>query len=389
MTEKLYWKDAYQTQFNAQIKEIKEEGIILDRTLFYPESGNQASDRGYLVFGNHKFEVDNVTKEKDEILHHLSSDFKEIFKVGDKIIGEIDWDYRYGIMKAHTSQHIFSAVFKNKYNIDTLRATLSFEEVFLQVSKKIELDQLKKILIEVNKICNFKNLNLKAHTIQHKETKAFSSKIRSAIPDESNIRLVEINNLDLVCCGGTHVKNTIEIGNVFLYEFKKGNEIRYVLGNKAIEMSSKSNLDLIEIANNINSPVDQLDRLFKKRLELLDNLQEQNKSLSFNLLELISKSPIKKVSNISLFYIDFNVDIKILNKSLENFPPDSLIIVKFEGNKIRILSLSEVVDSNQILQQLIKKFGGRGGGNPKSSQGFLENVPENILIEVEIIIQNN
>ncbi|MFW9972556.1 MAG: alanyl-tRNA editing protein [Candidatus Odinarchaeota archaeon] len=389
MTEKLYWEDAYQTQFKAHVKQIKEQGIILDKTLFYPESGNQASDRGYLICRDHKFEVKKVTKENEEIVHHISSDFKKKINVGDIVDGKIDWDYRYGIMKAHTSQHIFSAVIKNKFNIDTLRATLNFEEVFLQVSKKIEFDQLKKILIEVNKICNFKNLNLKARIVQHKETKEFSSKIRSAIPDESNIRLVEINNLDLVCCGGTHVKNTTEIGNVFLYEFKKGNEIRYVLGNKAIEMSSKSNLDLIEIANNINSPVDQLDRLFKKRLELLDNLQEQNKYLSFNLLELISKSPIKTVNNISLFYIDFNVDIKILNKSLENFPPDSLIIVKFEGNKIRILSLNEVVDSNQILQQLIRKFGGRGGGNPKSSQGFLENVPENILIEVEILIQNN
>ncbi|MFX0007747.1 MAG: alanine--tRNA ligase-related protein [Promethearchaeota archaeon] len=389
MTEKLYWEDAYQIQFKAHVKQIKEQGVILDKTLFYPESGNQASDRGYLICRDHKFEVKKVTKENEKIVHHISSDFKKKINIGDIVDGKIDWDYRYGIMKAHTSQHIFSAVFKNKYNIDTLRATLNFEEVFLQVSKKIELDQLKKILVEVNKICNFKNLNLKAHIVQHKDTKAFSSKIRSAIPDESNIRLVEIYNLDLVCCGGTHVKNTIEIGNVFLYEFKKGNEIRYVLGNKAIEMSSKSNLDLIEIANNINSPVDQLDRLFKKRLELLENLQEQNKSLSFNLLELISKSPIKKINNISLFYIDFNVDIKILNKSLENFPQDSLIIVKFEGNKIRILSLNEVVDSNQILQQLIKKFGGRGGGNPKSSQGFLENVPENILIEVEILIQNN
>ena len=388
MTEKLYWKDAYQTHFNAQIKEIKEEGIILDRTLFYPESGNQASDRGYLVFGKHKFEVDKVTKENDEILHHLSSDFKEIFNVGDKINGEIDWDYRYGIMKAHTSQHIFSAVFKNKYNIDTLRATLNFEEVFLQVSKKIELDQLKEILIEVNKICNFKNLNLKTRIVQNKETKEISNKIRSAIPDEFNIRLVEIDNLDLVCCGGTHVKNTTEIGNVFIYEFKKGSEIRYILGNKAIEMASQNNLDIVDIANAINSPLDQLNRLFKKRLELLDTLQEQNKDLSIKLLESISKSPTKKVNNISLFYIDIDIDIKILNKSLDNFPPNSLIIVKFENNKIRILSLNDALDSNLFLKQLVKKFGGKGGGNPRSSQGFLEHTPEDIISEIELLIQN-
>ncbi|MFX0021141.1 MAG: alanyl-tRNA editing protein [Candidatus Hermodarchaeota archaeon] len=388
MTEKLYWEDAYQTQFDAHVKQIEEKGVILDKTLFYPESGNQASDRGYLVFGEHKFEVDKVTKENDEILHHISSDFKKIINVGDNINGEIDWDYRYGIMKAHTSQHIFSAVFKNKYNIDTLRAILNFEEVFLQVSQKIDHEQLKEILLEVNKICNSKNLRLNARIVSDKELKTITNEIRSTIPDESNIRLIEIDNLDLVCCGGTHIKNTTEIGNLFIYEFKKGNEIRYTIGKKALEMASKYNIDIIDIANNINSPVEQLNRLLKKRLELLDNLQEQNKNLSFKLLESISKTPTKKVNNLSLFYIDVDVDIKILNKSLENFPSDSLIIVKFEGNKIRILSLNEALDSNQILQQLVKKFGGRGGGNPKSSQGFLENTPDDIMTEIEILIQN-
>jgi alanyl-tRNA synthetase len=218
--------------------------------------------------------------------------------------------------------------------------------------------------------------------------KAITNEVRSAIPDESNIRLIEIDNLDLVCCGGTHVKNTIEIGNVYIYDFKKGNEIRYIIGNKAIEMSSKINLDIIDIANDINSPMDQFSRLLKKRLELVNNLQEQNKDLSVKLLESVSKSPTKKINNILLFYIDFDVDIKILNKSLEYFPSDSLIIVKFEGNKIRILSLNDAIDSNQLLQKIIKKFGGRGGGNPKSAQGFLEKTPVDMLNEVEILFQN-
>ncbi|MFW9819599.1 MAG: alanyl-tRNA editing protein [Candidatus Thorarchaeota archaeon] len=388
MTKKLYWEDAYQTRFKAQVKQIREEGIVLDKTLFYPESGNQASDRGFLVLGEYKFEVDKVTKENEEIVHHIFSDFKKKINVGDMVNGEIDWDYRYGIMKAHTSQHIFSAVIKNKYNIDTLRAILNFEDVFLQLSQKIDLEQLKEIIIEVNKICNTKNLNLNARIVAGKEIKAISNLVRSAIPDKTNIRLIEIDNLDLVCCGGTHVKNTTEIRNLFIYEFKKGHEIRYVIGNKAVEMSSKINLDIIDIANDINSSVNQLNRLLKKRLESLNNLQEQNKNLSFKLLESISKRHTKKVQGISLFYIDVDVDLKILNKSLEKFPSDSLIIIKFESNKLRIVSLTEALDSNLLLQQLIQKFGGRGGGNPKSSQGFLENIPENILKEIEILIQN-
>jgi len=387
MTEKLFWENAYETKFKSQVIAIKEEGIVLDKTFFYPESGNQASDRGYLTIGNHKFTVERVSKDGEDIKHHISSDFKGKINIGDPVKGEIDWDYRYGIMKAHTSQHIFSAVLKNKLNIDTVRATLDFEEVFLQISQKIDYDKLKEILTEVNKICTTHNLKVNANVITREEAVKESEKIRSPILDDSYIRLMEIQDLDLVCCGGTHVKNTSEIGNIFIYDFKRGNEIRYIVGNKAIEMISNMDLDLITLANDINAPVPKLKELLKKRLELIENIQEQHKDLSIKLLDHISKSPTKIINDISLFYIDFDVDIKILNKSLENFPSNSLIIVKFQVNKIRILSPNEIIDSNNLLQKLIQKFGGKGGGAPKSSQGFLKEMPENILYEIELLLK--
>jgi len=386
MTIKLYWESAYETQFTAKVISIKEKGILLDKTLFHPESGNQISDRGYLQINDLKIEVKHVVKEGDDILHQVSSEFKKKFNIGNQVKGEIDWEYRYGIMKAHTSQHIFSAVIKNKYNIDTERANLSFEDVFLKISQKIDYEQLKRILIEVNKICNTQNFSLNAKIIPREEAVKASEKIRSVIPDDSHIRLMEIKEIDLVCCGGTHVKNTTEIGTIFIYEFKKGNEIRYVVGNKALEMSSNMDLDLIALANEINSPVFNLKELLKKRIDHIENIQEQHKDLSIKLLESISKSPLKIINDVSFFYIDFEVDRKILNKSLDNFPSNSLIVVKFESNKIKILSPKEIVDSNQLLQKLIKKYGGKGGGNPKSSQGFIEKMPENVLSEIESLL---
>lgn len=385
MTEKLYWDNAYETKFTAKVISINEEGLVLDKTLFYPESGNQASDVGSLKIKEINFKVEKVTKNAENILHHISSDFKNIINIGDLIEGEIDWDYRYGVMKAHSSQHIFSAVIKNKYNIDTVRAILNFEDVFLQISQKLDYKQLKNILTEVNRICATNNLKVNSRIISRKEAEKTSEKIRSAIPSESQVRLIEIEDLDLVCCGGTHVKNTTEIGTIFIYEFKKGNEIRYVVGNKALEMSSNMDLDLIALANDVNSPVTKLKELLKKRLELIEDIQEQHKDLSIKLLESISKSPLKIINNISLFYIDFNVDIKLLNKSLDKFPSNSLIVVQFEGNKIRLLSPNEIIDSNKLLQKLIKIYGGKGGGSPKSSQGFLKKLPENLLSEIELL----
>ncbi|MFW9829486.1 MAG: alanyl-tRNA editing protein, partial [Candidatus Thorarchaeota archaeon] len=238
MSEKLFWKNSYETEFNAKIIEINNEGVILDKTHFYPESGNQASDCGFLILGDLKFKIDKVSKVGEHILHHISSSFKNKLKIGDIVDGKIDWEYRYGIMKAHTSQHVFSAVVKDKFKIDTIRASLGFEEVFIQISKKIDYRQLKEILNEVNKICTSHNLKVYANILSQQEVKKKSEKLRSKVPDEPNVRLMEIEGLDLVGCGGTHVRNTAEIGNIFIYEFKKGKEIRYCIGNKALLMNT-------------------------------------------------------------------------------------------------------------------------------------------------------
>ncbi|MFX0145239.1 MAG: alanyl-tRNA editing protein, partial [Candidatus Hodarchaeota archaeon] len=249
MSKKLYWEDAYKSKFTAKVTAVNDEGVVLDKTLFYPESGNQASDHGYLKTGNLKFKVDTVSKDGEEILHHISSDFKDKINIGDEVHAEIDWDYRYGIMKAHTSQHIFSAVVKKKFNIDTVRANLTFEEVFLEISQKIDYNQLKEILIDVNKICTTNNLKVNSNILSGEEARQISEKIRSAIPNEPKIRLMEIEDLDLVCCGGTHIKDTSEIGKIYVYDFKRGNQIRYFVGNKALLMSSKDNVDMISLAN--------------------------------------------------------------------------------------------------------------------------------------------
>ena len=386
MTIKLYWENAYEIAFLAKIIKIKENGIVLDKTLFYPESGNQLSDKGYLEINTFKFEIEKVFKENNEILHHISSDFQDKINIGDSVKGEIDWEYRYGLMKAHSSQHIFSAVLKNNYNIDTIRANINFEEFFLQMSQKLDYEQLKGVLHEVNTICTLKNLTIKPKIITHELAEKRAKEIRSKIPDESQVRLIEIENLDLVCCGGTHVQTTTEIGSSFIIEFKKGNKIRFYVGNKALSIEASINIDVINLVNDLNTLVVKFRESVTKRLETLGYTQNQQKELSIKLLELISKSPSKIVNNFPLFYIDFNVDIKIINKMLSNFPQKSLLIVEMGNRKIRLISKNGKIDANKLLQKFISKYKGKGGGNPKSAQAELEKMPDNLLSEIEQLL---
>lgn len=387
MTKKLYWEAPYETKFSAKVESIAEGEIILDQTLFYPESGNQLSDRGLLKTKKHEFKIQYVSKRGDDIIHHISDEFKDKISIGDDVQGEIDWQYRYGLMKAHSSQHVFSAVLKSKYNIDTIRANLNFEEVYLQWSKKVDPSQLKEILYEVNTICTTRNIEITSSIVLQGEAKILAPKIRSNIPSEPNIRLMEIQNLDLVCCGGTHVRTTNEIGNLFIFEFKKGNEIKYYVGNKATSMVSNINVDLMTIVNELNSPLEKFHENVIKHFDSLKNLQNEQKDLSRELLELTSKLPSKIVNKIPLFYIDFDVDIKILNKMLEHFPDIAILILNIGNNKIRVLSKSEKIDANQLIQKLVDRYNGKGGGNPQSAQAVLNKMPENLIFDIENLLR--
>ena len=383
MTIKLYWESPYETTFSAKVKSIEENGIVLDQTLFYPESGNQLSDRGHLKIKESKFTIDKVTKQGDDIIHHITAPYKDKIDIDDEVDGEIDWQYRFGLMKAHSSQHIFSAVLKNKYDIDTIRANLNFEEVFLQMSQKVDASQLKELFYDVNNICTTKSLNINSKIVSREEANKNAGKIRSNIPNEPQVRLMEIENLDVVCCGGTHVKTTTEIGNLFIFDFRKGNEIRYYVGNKALSMGSSINIDIISLINDLNTPVEKFRENIIKRLDTLRTIQNQQKELSIKLVELISKSPFKIINSIPLFCIDFNVDIKIINKLLGLFPQDSLLVIEMGNNKIRLLSMSSKIDANELVQKLINKYKGKGGGNSKSAQAELKKLPESLLSEIE------
>jgi len=386
MTKKLYWDTAYETKFSAEVIAIKNDGIILNKTLFYPESGNQISDKGLLKVGESTFKVDKVTKEEEDILHHLGSHFEDRIHIGDRVEGEIDWDHRYGLMKTHSSQHVISAIIKNEYDIDTIRANIMFEEASIQISQKLNYEKLNVILNKVNEILTELNLNITSSIFSHEETQKKSSIIRSKIPKVPKVRLIEIKGLDLVCCGGTHVKNTSEIGPIYIYEFKKGSEISYYIGNKARLLSSNNNVEILNLANDTNTSIEKLKGYLDKQLELNKDLLEQQNSLVIKYLETISHSPTNVIKGISLFYIEYNLDFKLLNRSLSNFPQNSLIIVNMGNNKIRINSLSDSINANELIQLIIKKFDGKGGGNPKSAQAALEKTPKNLVAEVESLI---
>ncbi len=386
MTKRLYWEAPYDRNFKAKIISIKEKGIVLDQTLFYPEGGGQVSDRGELKVGDLVFKINQVSKEEDNIIHHVSSDFQDKIKIGDIIIGNIDWEHRYGVMKAHSSQHIFSAVIKKKFDIETNRANLDFEDVSFHLAKTVNYKQLRSAFQETNEICTSKNYIFIERIISHEEAENLTHEIRGVIPPHKKIRLVRTEGLDLVFCGGSHVRNSIEIGPLFIYQFNKGREIKFVIGNKAIRMLSDLNVDLLNTTDLLKVQITNITQEIEKQQEFISRLRKSNKDLATKTLESISKHPNAIINDIFVFLIDLDVDHKILNKALKNFPSNSLILVSMGVKKIKVISKSEKIKANKVFEFLMKKFGGKGGGSPKNAQGSLEIEVKDLLSEIKIFI---
>ncbi|MFX1358206.1 MAG: alanine--tRNA ligase-related protein, partial [Promethearchaeota archaeon] len=384
MTIKLYWKDPYQKEFKAEVIGLKKNGIILNQTLFYPLSGNQQNDKGILTIGELTINIENVSIEDDEIIHHIPLKSLKKVKIGDQVYGKIDWDYRYGLMKAHTSQHLFSALAKKNYDLDTVRANINFEDVSLHFSQELSYEQLKTTLQQLNLICTIDNRKISPKLLSNEEAKKKSNKIRGSIPKKDQIRVIETENLDLVCCGGTHVQNSDEIGPVFLYEFKRGKELKYFIGTKAIEKISEFNTKILDMANSIDVPIDMIDEKFKRQNNELLSIRNQNKDQLLQILNLNIAYPKEVINGVSVYVFDYIIDHKLLKKSFNDYPKNSLLLLITDDNKLKIYSNNEKANAEHFLKTLIAKFGGKGGGNPKSAQGSLENTPVNLMKEINL-----
>lgn len=387
MSEKLYWKNPYDTEFEAKIVKITENGLIFDRTLFYPQSGNQASDIGQVIFNNLKFEIKKVYFEGKDIVHEIALKNFNKFKIGDKIQGAIDWENRYGLMKAHTSQHILSALIKNNHDLNTSRAFIENEEVIIQLDKTLDFPKLTNILTEFLLLCTIKNLEIKTEILTPEQAENIGNIARGLKPEIDQIRVVKIVDLDVNFCGGTHVRNSTEIGPPFLIDFKKNFEIKYLVGNKAIRKISQLNIDLLRISNKLNTNIDKCYENIEKVIEMNQKLQENHDLVITELFKQKLTNPDVRFNNIKIYLINFDIEYKLLKVLLNIIPHDSLLLIKSEAKKIRIYSNAERIHSDELVNKLINKYQGKGGGNPKNAQCSLEKEPEDIIQDLKQLIK--
>ena len=211
ITSEIFRDDPYKKECEAKILDFGDNWIILDQTVFYAEGGGQLGDTGLIKAGQQEIQIENTIKENNLIKHIFNSKFE--FEIGDNVTCLIDWDRRYNLMKMHTSLHLLCSLVNAKVtggSVGDGKGRLDFNLDFKP--NKEELKDNLNDLIQGNY-----DITISWISTQELDKNPNLVKTMSVLPPRTNgsIRMVRIgDNIDYQPCGGTHVKNTSEIGLV-------------------------------------------------------------------------------------------------------------------------------------------------------------------------------
>jgi Ser-tRNA(Ala) deacylase AlaX len=225
MTRKLFWEDSYLKEFEARVLRIEGNKVFLDQTCFYPRGGGQPCDTGEIE----GIRVLETLKEGEDIVHVLEKE--PSFKVGDLIKGKIDWERRYKLMRMHTAAHIISAIINKETGAMITGNQLDLERSRIDYSlENFDRNLIEDCIRKANEEAS-KGLEVKSYFLKREEAEKIPTitKLAKGLPDLKEFRIVEIVGLDIQADGGTHVKNTKEIGKIKIEEMvNKGKDNRRI-----------------------------------------------------------------------------------------------------------------------------------------------------------------
>ena len=228
MTQELFRDDAYIKTCEATVVAVSDDGIVLDRSVFYPEGGGQPGDRGTLLASDGTL-IEIVDTRKDDAGNplHVTADPAARTAVGATVEARIEWAYRYRHMRTHTCLHLLCAIIPH----DVTGGSISQEKGRLDFDMSEPLDK-DAVAVELTRLIEADHA-VGYRWITDEEMGANMELVRtmSVKPPmgQGRVRLVEVGGIDLQPCGGTHVARTGEIGTVRIGKVeKKGRHNRRV-----------------------------------------------------------------------------------------------------------------------------------------------------------------
>ncbi len=392
-TEKLYYNSKL-LEFEAEVIGIEGDYAILNRTAFYPESGGQDNDTGYLMVNGRKIDVIDVLEEDGVILHKINGKLS----VGDKVKGFIDRDRRLRHMRHHSATHLLLYVLQNKLgkHVWQAGARKEWQKARLDVThyKRPSEDEIREIELEVNReIMANKDISWEfMDRIKAEQIYGFRL-YQGGVPPGREIRIVRVGD-DVQACGGTHCEKTGEIGvfkiirvesiqdGVLRFEFAAGEAaLEHIAKNEAIlkeasiilrvqpEILPKTVNRFFEEWKEQRKTIEKLqDEIAKIKAEILERDAEEFEDLKI-IVEIIKEDP-KMLAKIG---------IKLAEKGYVG-----ALLSGYDGVKITTFSGDERVDARDLMKIIGRMIKGGGGGRCDLAQGAGQIMPtkDDVIAEI-------
>lgn len=388
MTERLYYTDPMLLEFDAQILEFAPDGerirMVLDRSAFYPTSGGQLYDTGWLgrETDEVRLRVAEVSETTEgEVVHIVDPAGLEVgIQKGTLLHFVIDGERRRDHMQQHTGQHLLSAVLIELFNAPTVSFHMGDESCTIDIdSKGLSDDQVRRAEARANEVV-LEDVPVAISFATSDEARAMGVR---KIPDhvEGKLRLIEIKGHDLNACGGTHVARTGEIGAILLRKVEKvkqGVRVEFVCGQRAVAAARKDFDALTSAAAMFSSHIYDVPAQIRKTIEEAKSAGKREFKLQEELAEFAAKEFVAQAQQragvrvVCKYFADRDAAyIRLLAQRIArrgnavallgcSLPQPSLVFGQSTGGAF---------DMGAWMKAAMTALGGRGGGARDLAQG--------------------
>lgn len=374
---RLFNDNAYIREFAAQITGVAPGSpgieVTLDRTAFYPESGGQPCDHGFIA----DQAVLQVLEREGEIIHILADDCP---LTKGPVNCRLDWDRRYDLMQQHCGQHILSAAFDKLFEAATVGFHLTEEHAQIDLAIEELTDSMIK---EAEDLANGAVHSPARIHIHYPDAAALAAMPLRKSPAVANgIRIVEVEGFDWSPCGGTHPEYAAEVGLIKILrveKVKKQSRVEFLCGQRALRDYDAKNRILLDLSAMLSIGADQIPAQISR-------LQDTNKTSKKELQECREKLLHYEADQLVAESDDSGTDLHIVNRIFPDRPTDELrllagficvhpsavaILAGTSGDSAHIiLARSKNLDIHmgEICARVAPLVAGRGGGSPQMAQ---------------------
>src|SRR5579863_4632158 len=399
MTDRLYYRDSFLYDFDAEVQEIADSprpAVVLDRTAFYPTSGGQIHDTGVIYVGadafvrpaseasvptNDQLNVTEVADREDgKVVHYLDAPPKGI-QPGTRVRGLIDPTRRRDHMQQHSGQHILSAAFIRLFDLHTVSFHMADDYCSIDLdAPTLTKDQIESAERLANEII-LENRTVDIRFVTREEAGKLGLR-KVPATDRDELRIIDIHDFDLTACGGTHVNQTGQIASVLLRKTEKvrqGWRVEFVAGQRAVatarrdftmlsETAALFSANIYDVPTQARKALDEIKSLRKQREQSLEELAAAHAA---TLLAETPKQSSRKLIVRTFADRDLNF-LKLLAQKVTRQAPNAIALLATTSPQPSLIfaqSAGQPHDMGALLKETMAKLGGRGGGTKDMAQG--------------------